>query len=172
MEKLVAKAKKGDKDSFTELILKIEDDLYKIARTKLNNQEDILDAIQETIISAYKSINKLKKNELFKKWIIKILINECNDQYKKKTCIEFDEDIINKQELNSSTIKLEETLNFECLMRMLNGDERIVMTLFYAEEYTTKEIAEILNINENTIKTRIRRAKEKIKNKYEGVIKK
>ena len=62
MEELVAEAKKGDKDAFTQLILNIEDDLYKIARTRLNDQEDILDVIQETIISAYKSINKLKKN--------------------------------------------------------------------------------------------------------------
>ena len=171
MEELVAEAKKGDKDAFTQLILNIEDDLYKIARTRLNDQEDILDVIQETIISAYKSINKLKKNELFKKWIIKILINKCNDQYRQKIFIELDDNTIEEQELNNSKIDLEENLNFDCLMKILNNDERIIMTLFYAEEYTTKEIGEMLKTNENTIKTRIRRAKEKIKNKYRGVIK-
>lgn len=56
-------------------------------------------------------------------------------------------------------------------MKLLNYDERIAMTLYYLEEYTTKEIGKMLNINENTIKTRIRRAKEKIKSEYEGVIK-
>jgi len=170
MEKLVIEAKNGNKDAFTELILNLEDDLYKIARTRLDNQEDIMDTIQETVISAYKSIRKLKRNELFKKWIIKILINKCNAQYKKKKFIELDENVIEEQELNNQGIDLEKNLNFDFMMKLLNYDERIAMTLYYSQEYTTKEIGEMLNINENTIKTRIRRAKEKIKNKYEGVI--
>jgi len=170
MEKLVIEAKNGNKDAFTELILNLEDDLYKIARTRLDNQEDITDTIQETVISAYKSIRKLKRNELFKKWIIKILINKCNAQYKKKKFIELDENVIEEQELNNQGIDLEKNLNFDFMMKLLNYDERIAMTLYYSQEYTTKEIGEMLNINENTIKTRIRRAKEKIKNKYEGVI--
>lgn len=171
MYELVLKAKKGDKKAFTELILELEDNLYKIARTRLCNPKDVSDAIQETMVSAYRAIDKLKKPELFKTWIIRILINKCNDQYKNTRFIELDEDIISKQDLNNSRLDLEDNLNFECIMKLLNYDERIAMTLYYLEEYTTKEIGKMLNINENTIKTRIRRAKEKIKSEYEGVIK-
>ena len=86
MNKLVNKAKNGDKEAFCELILIVKDDLYKIAKSRLGNKEDdIFDAIQETIISAYISIGKLKKVLSFKSWIIKILINECNDILKKKS---------------------------------------------------------------------------------------
>lgn len=66
MYELVLKAKKGDKKAFTELILELEDNLYKIARTRLCNPEDVSDAIQETMVSAYRAIDKLKKPELFK----------------------------------------------------------------------------------------------------------
>lgn len=169
MYELVLKAKKGDKEAFTELILQLEDDLYKIARTRLNNQEDIFDAIQETMISAYKSIGKLKKAEFFKTWIIKILINKCNDLYKKIHIVELDETVKGKQDINNSINNLEDNLNFEYIMKILNYNERITMTLYYLEEYTTKEIGELLKTNENTIKTRIRRAKEKIKDNLKEV---
>lgn len=169
MYELVLKAKKGDKDAFTELILQLEDDLYKIARTRLNNQEDIFDAIQETMISAYKSIGKLKKAEFFKTWIIKILINKCNDVYKNIHNAELDETVIGKQDINNPINNLDDNLNFEYIMKILNYDERISMTLYYLEEYTTKEIGELLKTNENTIKTRIRRAKEKVKENLKGV---
>ena len=78
MDELVKRAQQGDKEAFTELILLLKADLYKIAKTRIKNDEDIYDAIQETMIVAFKSIKKLKKIESFKPWIIKILINTCN----------------------------------------------------------------------------------------------
>lgn len=167
MNELVIKAKNGNKEAFTQLITNIEDELYKIARTRLNDTEDIFDAIQETMISAYRSIHKLKNERYFKTWIIKILINKCNDIYKTKkvTIVSIDENI----KFDDSNSCSEDNLNFEFIMKCLNYDERIAMTLYYLEEYTTKEISEILKTNENTIKTRIRRAKEKIKENLKEV---
>lgn len=60
MEELIQKAKKEDKEAFTKLILEISNDLYKIAKTRITNTQDIEDAIQETMIEAFKSIKKLK----------------------------------------------------------------------------------------------------------------
>ena len=54
------------------------------------------------------------------------------------------------------------------MIKNLKYEERIIIVLYYAEKYTTKEIAEILSVNENTIKTRLSRAKEKIKTNYKG----
>ena len=84
MEELIEKAKNNDKRAFSELIVAIEKELYLIAKTKLKNDDDIGDAIQETIYKSYKNLRKLRDNSLFKTWIIKILINECNNIYKKK----------------------------------------------------------------------------------------
>ena len=168
MDELVIKAKNGDKEAFTELIIKMEDELYKIARTRLIDNEDIFDAVQETMISAFKSLHKLKNENYFKTWIIKILINKCNDIYKTKkvSIVSLDDNI----KFNDSNNYSDDNLNFEFIINCLNYDERIAMTLYYLEEYTTKEISEILKTNENTIKTRIARAKTKIKNNYKGEI--
>ena len=84
MEELIQKAKNGDKEAFTTIMLSLEKDLYKIAKTRLKNDDDIYDAIQETIIEAFKSIKKLKNTEAFKTWIIRILINKTNDIFRRK----------------------------------------------------------------------------------------
>lgn len=76
---LVEKAKNGDIEAFNELIENNKLKMYKTAKAILNNEDDICDAIQETLISIYKNLNKLKENKFFSTWIIRILINKCYD---------------------------------------------------------------------------------------------
>lgn len=137
---------------------------------RTSNDEDVQDIIQETMIDAYKYIKKLKKPSKFKSWITKILINNCNKYYKKYNLEEnYDIEFFKESIKYSSDHQLvESTLNFYEMIKNLKYEERIIIVLYYAEKYTTKEIAEILSVNENTIKTRISRAKEKIKTNYKG----
>ncbi len=164
MQELLEKAKNGDKEAFTELLTYIEKDLYKIARTRLKNDDDIADVFQETVIRAYKHIKKLKNNSYFKTWIIKILINNCNTLYKKnksKKEIAFEEMKNEEMLIDTSLDMINE--DFNITIKDLSYDERIALTLYYGEGYTSKEIGGILKTNENTIKARILRAKNKIK---------
>lgn len=168
MEDIIEKAKKGNKEAFTELIFEIRHDLYKIARCRLSCEDDIEDAIQETMLATFKNIKKLNKNESFKKWVITILVNKCNDIYKKnkKRNVFFEngnlENIYQKEE-NYNELN---NIDFYLLLKDLNYDERIAIILFYLEGYSIKDISKILKTNENTIKTRLKRSKDKIKQKY------
>ena len=174
MEELVKRSKQGDNQAFTELIISLEQDLYKIARTRLSNNDDINEAVQETIIKAYSSIKKLREEKYFKTWIIRILINQCNDVYrknKKNEYVEYEESRI--EEIGNDFLKQKiNDLDFLILIKDLNYDERIAITLFYLEGFSTKEIAKILRKSENTIKTRISRARKKLKDLLEkgGII--
>ena len=76
MENLIKKAKKGDEEAFFKLIEINKNSLYKAGKSILNNDEDVADAIQETVISAYRNIKSLKDNSYFKTWLTKILINK------------------------------------------------------------------------------------------------
>ncbi len=167
MEELVLKAQHGDVQAFTDLILMLKHDLYKIAKMRLVSNDDIDDAIQETMIEAFNNIRKLKKIESFKPWIIKILINKCNRIYRKKKMKEvtFEDDINNYLDRECEHLS-ESDIDFYLLIKCLNYEERIIVTLYYLECYTSKEISQILNINENTVKTKLARAKIKIKNNY------
>ena len=142
------KAKEGDKDAFSEIILEIKKELYYLSKAKLNSEDDIADCIQDTIIISYQNIKKLKENSYFKTWIIKILINQCNKRLrnnkKQNNYIENIpiENCMIKKELES------EKIDFDFLIKDLQSDEKTILTLFYRFEYTIKEISIILNKNE------------------------
>lgn len=168
MEELVKQARKGDKEAFTQIIYEIRHDLYKIARCRLSCEDDIEDAVQETMIDAFRSIKKLNKIESYKKWIIKILVNKCNHIYKKNKNrnISFENLELEKSySFNENYYGLDD-LDFNLILRDLKYDERIALTLFYLEDYSINEISKLLKTNENTIKTRLKRGKEKIKIKF------
>lgn len=170
MENLVEQAKDGNGEAFTELILQIQNELYKIAKMRLTNEEDVNDAIQESMIIAFKSIRKLRDSKYFKTWFIKILINECNKIYNKQRKFpveEFDDTILfNQNSIENEFEIINSNINFSLVLKNLEYEERILLTLYYAEEFTYKEIGKILGINTNTVKTKITRTKNKIKKIY------
>ncbi|MBR2290269.1 MAG: sigma-70 family RNA polymerase sigma factor [Clostridia bacterium] len=171
MEELIEKSKNGDEEAFTELVISIETVLYKVARTRLGNEEDIKEAVQETIIQSFKSIKKLKKNEFFKTWMIKILINNCNKVYKKNkkvNNVQYDDSILS--ETSYSMESVENNLDFFFIIQKLSYDERITLILYYSESFTTKEIAKLLGKSESAIKNRLSRARNKLKKEIEGGI--
>lgn len=174
VEELVLKAKRGDTEAYTQLMLEIRNDLYKICKTRIISDDEIDDIMQETMIQTFKNIRTLKDTSKFKSWIITILINNCNKLYRKKQKIR----LVNIEEESSRSIKnnlisnnienIEADMNFYQLLSNLKYEERIIIILYYSEGFTLKEISKILHTNENTIKTRLYRAKEKIKEKCKG----
>lgn len=169
MEELVLRVQSGDDKAFTELMLYIKDDLSKISRTRNLNDLDRADVLQETMIEIYKSIHKLKEPCKFKKWAIKILINKCNRIYRRKYKydVSLEEYDLDKFQINSITY-IEDNLDFNEIIKILNPDEQLIIFLYYSEEYSVKEISEILKMNENTIYTHLHRARKKLKDKYDG----
>lgn len=168
MEELIEKAKKGDKEAFTNLILENQMKLYKIARARLKNEADIEDAIQETMLILYTKLPKLRDNTKFNIWLYKILINQCYDKYRRsKISYVSLEAVENKRNYGDDT-NLEKKLMYEKILEMFSDQDKMILLLYYSNGYTTKQIAEILNKNENTIKTKLRRMREKIKKDWEG----
>lgn len=173
MEEYILKAQKGDSKAFTQIFLDLENELYKIAKTRLVNEADIQDAIQETMIETYKSIRKLKDINKFKKWVFKILINKCNKIYKKKykNDVSIEEYNLDNFMLLNNYKDMEDDMDFYSLLKDLKYEERIIIILYYMEQYTIPEIKEIIKMNENTIRTNIFRARQKIKDSFKGGIK-
>lgn len=170
MEELIIQAKQGNKDAFSELISHINNDLYLLAKTRLYNDEDIKDAIQNTLINAYLSLSNLKHNKYFKTWITKILFNECNKIYNHR---KNDIKILNKciyDYENSIHTASKIDIDFDAIKEILTDKENEIFFLFHQQGLTTKQISQRLNINENTIKTRLRSARVKLKHKYSSIV--
>lgn len=79
---LVRRARRGDAEAFIALIEACKMSLRRVALSYLKSEEDVADAIQDTILDAYEHIGSLKKEEYFKTWLVRILINRCTKQYR------------------------------------------------------------------------------------------
>lgn len=160
LESDIKSARKGDKEAFIRLIKAIELNLYGVARSIVKRDEDCADAIQETILRAYSSISALKEPAYFKTWIFRILINECNK-------------ILRKQRKSIPALMLQddspamddyEDLDLKDAIDKLEEALRLVITLHYFEDIPLKEIAEMLETPEGTIKSRLHRARRILAN--------
>lgn len=168
MEELIEKAKKGDKEAFTNLILQNQMKLYKIAKARLKNEADIEDVIQETMLILYTKLPKLRDNTKFNIWLYKILMNQCKDKYRRNKISFVSLETVENNKTYSEATNLEDKLMYEKILEIFSNQDKMILLLYYSNGYTTKQIAEILNKNENTIKTKLKRMREKIKKNWEG----
>ncbi|QPC47871.1 RNA polymerase sigma factor [Mangrovibacillus cuniculi] len=164
---LVRRAQSGDGEAFIDLIRQYELTLYRTAKRLNISDDDIADLLQETIVTAFEKISSLKEPQFFNTWICRILLNNCYRFMKKnKQVVALDVETLN-------SLGYQDTLSMELddALSSLDSMYRIVLTLYYVNELTTKEISELLQESEGTIKSRISRAKKKLKNNYyaEGV---
>ena len=147
--------------------------MYRVARTRLKDDDDINDAIQNTMMYTYRNVKRIKNTESFKSWMLRILINECNKIYnsnKKKNNI-FNK-LVGNSEINSydNSIQIvQDKMNFESLIDNLSYEEKLVITLHYNSQLSCSQIAKILNSSTNTIKSRMTRGVKKLKKFYEEV---
>lgn len=167
MKELVKRAKEGDPQAFTALIRNISPHLYKVATEKLKDPNDVDDAIQETMISAYKNLHELNYLTSFKSWITKSLKNKCFEIKKRKQLmtIPLDETIPEKYLAKLDHDHFESNLIFNNLIEHLDEDERIIYYLKIKHQFTFEQISEELNMNNSTVKSIFYRAKDKLKGK-------
>jgi len=153
---LIKRAKNGDGEAFVLVLKQYEKVLYGMAKRILVNEEYVADALQNTFLKGYEQISKLRKNKYFNTWICRILINECYSIINKEK--HYDELIDSIGGENKSTNFSE--LGFQDLVSELDVKYRVPLTLFYYSGYSIKEIGQILDLSENTVKTQLRRGKQ------------
>lgn len=159
MSILVKKAQRGDAEAFIALIEENKMTLRRVAYGYLQNEEDVADAIQDTILDAFEHMGDLQKTEYFKTWLVRILINNCTKAYRQKQKI-----VSINEEYGTGTYENPDSdLEFKEMIKSLPEDSRMIFQLYYGEQFTTKEISEVLHIKENTVKSRIHRGKKQLR---------
>lgn len=129
-----------------------KEQLYRIAYSYLGDKEEALDAIQETAYKGYKNLHKLKKREYMKTWTIRILINYCINRKKKMS-----KTVELYKEFKDGKINFQEDLEVHDLVDRLRPKYREIIILKYFEGLTISEISNILDTPEGTVKTRLSR---------------
>lgn len=162
MKRLVRKAQKGNSKAFLRLFEQFEADMYRMAFVYVRNQEDALDIVQEVAYQSFKKIDTLKEPDYLKTWLIRITINcSLNLIRNKQKVIQLkpnDERFFQGEEKDFSlSITLQELLN------LLEENEKSIVLLRYYQEYTFREIAELLDMPLGTVKTILYRALNKLR---------
>jgi len=163
-EVLVKRAQLGDKEAFVQLIKGMESSLYKVSRSILLSDSECLDAVQETILIAYTNIHQVREPKFFKTWITRILINECNKLRKVQTKIVKMDSYLEP----STTEQPEVFVDLQTAIDSLETDLRTVITLYYYEDLSVKDIGTVLDIAVGTVKSRLNRARTKLSSLMEG----
>jgi len=176
---LIKKAQDGHIESFEKLIEKYQTTVYNISLKMLKNEHDAFDASQDALLKAYKYISNFKGNSSFSTWLYKITVNTCLDY-------------INKNKKNNFTISLEQTVSpkdneipiqfedkkqnvvgkvlenerqkvlYEALDKLDNIQKEMII-LRDIEGFSYEEIAKITDLNLGTVKSKISRARLKLK---------
>ena len=159
-------------EEYIELINQNRAKLYKTAMAILKNDDDACDAIQEALMSSYKNLQSLQNKQYFVTWLTRILINKCYDIIAKNKKISYvDGEVTENTAGYYDTYKVESSL--ENTLNKIDKDLREVVVLYYYDELSVSEIANILLIPDGTVKSRLSRARlqiSKIIEKEEGEI--
>ncbi|MEK8126465.1 sigma-70 family RNA polymerase sigma factor [Paenibacillus filicis] len=156
---LVLQAQAGDREAFIQLMREIEVQLYRTAWAIVKQEEDCADALQETMLNAFKSLQALKEPSYFKTWIFRILINVCNQILKKRARTLPFADLPNVVSPSSEYEKID---LWDAVDR-LEDKQRLVIVLHYFEDMPLSQVGEVLDLSLEAVKTRLHRARIKLK---------
>lgn len=160
LDHLVILAQKQDVDSYAKLYEIMHKDLYRFAYYILKNHQDAEDVVSETVIAGFESIHNLRNITSFRPWMFKILGNRCKCQIKKYiNCPQpFEESFLYEFP------DIEQNCDLKDAFEMLDVLDRIIISLLVFEGYNSKETADLLHMNSNTVRSRLRRSLEKMRN--------
>ena len=159
---LIKAAKKGDKNAFTTLIDAQRKMLYNSALLIVKNEDDALDAIQDTILTVWAKLPTLKEDKFFKTWLVKILYNKCYDILKTK---HYYDELENVPETGAET-DYDTVIDIKGAMEKLNADDRLILSLFYYDDFSIKQISSVLAIGEGAVRSRLNRGRNRFKDQY------
>lgn len=162
-------SKRSKEQNFTNLIEENKLRFYKTAKIILKNDDDIYDALQEALISIYKNYDQLKNIEYFSTWATRIVINKCYDLLRKNrnNVIPIDENLENDIQIAQYDEYEIDKYGIKKAMESLNEDLKLITILYYYDNYSVKEISQIVDIPEGTVKSRLSKAREILKQKLE-----
>lgn len=163
---LVKAARAGDTQAFAELYEAIYKDLYRFALYTLRNETDAEDAVSEAVTDAYASIHKLRSVDAFKAWMFRILSNKCKNRLKEYTRKHVD--LEEAEGVAYQTQEMTESLYIRKLFGELADEERLIISMHVFGGYTSREIAHMLHMNANTVRTKESRALKRLAEKIDS----
>jgi RNA polymerase sigma-70 factor (ECF subfamily) len=176
---LVRRAQQEDQEAFEELVRRHQHRVFAVAGGILRRREDVEDIAQQVFVKAYFSLKRFDQRAAFSTWLYKITVNECWDLLRKKKVrpLVYESDLSEEQARQVISAegkdgggpdisdRLEARERVERLLDGLDERDRLMLILKEVEGFAVEEIAQVLDLNANTVKVRLFRARRRIVNK-------
>lgn len=176
---LVERARAGDAAAFEELVLKYQQRVYNLTLRMTGNEEDAFDLSQEAFLKAWKGLETFHFESAFSTWLYRLTSNACLDflraQKRRRTVsltaedddgeeiqIEITDPAPNPEQ---AALAAEDRRMLASALNALDDEAREIITLRVIDDLSYDRIAEVLGIREGTVKSRLSRAREKLRKK-------
>ncbi|WP_342440581.1 sigma-70 family RNA polymerase sigma factor [Lysinibacillus sp. FSL K6-0075] len=152
---LEQRAIRGDQEAILSLIEMDEDILYRMAFTYMKNEQDTMDVMQELVYKALKKMHTVQQYEYARTWLVRVLINCCKDHLRKRTpTVQIEEHHLSEWVIYS---------DMERLLEHLSLSEQQLVYMKYFQQLKNKEIAELNQIPEGTVKSKLHHILKKLR---------
>jgi RNA polymerase sigma-70 factor, ECF subfamily len=180
--RLAKLARNGDRGAFAELVDLYKDKIYHLAYRMLNNKHEAEDAVQETFMRVYTNLNRYDEQQKFSTWIFRIATNHCIDRLRKRKHSAYSLDaempdgegndyysmLAGNEDTPEKQIILSETqLQIRKAIDALPEKYKTVVILRYLQDMSLQEISDVLDMPVTTVKTRVHRGREYLRNRLE-----
>ena len=149
--------------TYEQVVQKYVRSVYGVCVMRLQNYADAEDCSQNTFVKLYSNSPEFTDETYLKAWLIRVAINECNKHLRKNRRL-VSLDSVKGEKINFP----EESYDISWALMKTPKKYRDVLYLHYCEKYKIKEIAKILNIKENTVKSLLKRGREILRSIYGG----
>ncbi|MRX83516.1 RNA polymerase sigma factor [Eggerthella guodeyinii] len=185
MDDLIQRARKGDDEAFATLFEHSKQPLWRAAMAVLGNVDDASDALQETAIKAWRAMPRFGGRSAVGTWFMRILLRTCYDfrrtRKRETPCAMgvFDIDVEGSDVswepsagqmlaggVAARDLDREEALDVRDALGRLTADDRLVLVLFYVNDFPVRQISQIMNVSEGAVRTRLSRARDRFKVAY------
>lgn len=177
---LVRRSQSGDEAAFEQLIRTHQQRVFALVGGILRQSQDVEDVAQQVFLKAYLGISRFDQRAAFSTWLYKIAVNECWDYLRKKKVrpLVYEADLSEEQvsrlegaatahrSEGSASDRMEARESLELLLSALSDQDRQLLVLKEVEGFSIQELAEILELNVNTVKVRLFRARGRILDAY------
>lgn len=173
---IISRVLRGEKALFAELVKKYQNFVFTIAGRYASNREDAEEMAQDVFVKAYKSLADFRGDAKFSTWLYTITSTTCISFLRKKKLAlhsldqEHVFELADSQDSGFRANQVEQksrTSMVNQAIQLLNPDDAKVITLFYKAEQSLEEIGHIMGIDPNTVKVKLHRARQRLKNKME-----
>ncbi len=163
---LLQRCRQGDEQAFRELVERYHRLIYTVAYQVLRDRHEAEDLTQEVFVQVYLKLKEFRGESSLSSWLYRIAYHQ-GLNYRRDLKLERRELMEDASTLLASATEspmesIENKEEVEKLLSKLPAHDRLILTLFYLEEHSIQEIAEILEISVNSVKVRLHRARERI----------